>query len=57
MPDGPAGAEADSDAREEYLAACTDYLKRQLLVYRNWPQRRYNEMGYLDEVVFTDQNA
>jgi hypothetical protein len=44
-------------AWDQYLSSCTDYLKRQLLVYQNWPQRKYDPMGYKDEKVFTDMNA
>lgn len=45
------------DAFDRYMAAVSDYLKRQILVYQNWPQRRYGTMGYLDEKVFPDMNA
>jgi len=49
---------------------CSDYLKRQILVYRNWPQRRWDAMGYrpsraprskdvqrYDDRVFRDRNT
>ncbi|HVL49638.1 MAG TPA: hypothetical protein VM889_13870 [Candidatus Thermoplasmatota archaeon] len=47
----------DDLAWERYLAACTDYLKRQMIVYQNWPQRKVGRLGYTDEKVFDDQNA
>ena len=50
---GPAD---DREAWDRYISLVSDYLRRQILVYKNWPQRRYNELGYLDEVVFNDMN-
>lgn len=44
-------------AKAAYMNSCTDYLKRQILIYTNWPQRRYHAMGYSEEKVFTDMNA
>jgi hypothetical protein len=44
-------------AWDAYMSSCSDYIKRQILIYQNWPQRRYNELGYLEEKVFTDMNA
>lgn len=49
----------DSDAQaawERYMASCTDYIKRQFIVYQNWPQRKYDATGYRKEKVFTDMN-
>ncbi|MGQ0534529.1 MAG: hypothetical protein ACT4PT_00450 [Methanobacteriota archaeon] len=46
----------DRDAWQRYMHSCQDYLKRQILVYKNWPQRRFGPVGY-GEPVFTDQNA
>lgn len=40
-----------------YVNACSDYLKRQLIVYQNWPQRKFTTIGYAEEKVFTDMNA
>jgi hypothetical protein len=34
-----------------------DYLARQMVVYQNWPQRRFDGRGLLREKVFTDMNA
>lgn len=61
--------EGDS-ALENYLSLCSDYLRRQILVYRNWPQRRWDTMGYRparaaaapggarrDDRVFRDRNT
>ncbi len=48
--------EAD-DAWEAYLRSCTEYLRRQILVYQNWPQRSFDRFGYRDEKVFKDMNA
>lgn len=43
-------------AYERYLLNCSDYLKRQMMIYEHWPQRRYDVLGYRDEKVFTDMN-
>lgn len=43
-------------AWERYMASCTDYIKRQVIVYQNWPQRRWDPTGYREEKVFTDMN-
>lgn len=43
-------------AYESYLLLCSDYLKRQMIVYQHWPQRRYDTTGYRNEKVFTDMN-
>lgn len=43
-------------AYEGYLLLCSDYLKRQMIVYQHWPQRRYDVLGYREEKVFTDMN-
>ncbi|MHB8605139.1 MAG: hypothetical protein ACYDCK_07750 [Thermoplasmatota archaeon] len=50
---GRGGADADHD----YLALVSDYFRRQMLIYENWPQRRFTALGYADEKLFTDQNA
>lgn len=44
-------------AYERYLLNCSDYLKRQMMIYEHWPQRRYDVLGYRNEKVFTDMNA
>lgn len=44
-------------AYERYLLSCSDYLKRQMMIYEHWPQRRYDVLGYRKEKVFADQNA
>lgn len=48
--------DAEREAFELYMAACTDYIKRQLIVYQNWPQRKYDATGYRKEKVFSDMN-
>jgi hypothetical protein len=48
--------QGDQTAWEAYMASCTDYIKRQLIVYQNWPQRKYDTTGYRREKVFSDQN-
>lgn len=45
------------EAWTRYVDSCNDYLKRQILIYQNWPQRKFNTTGYTAEKVFTDQNA
>lgn len=45
------------NARSRYMDSCNDYLRRQIIVYQNWPQRKYGVTGYTSEKVFTDQNA
>lgn len=45
------------EAFDLYLALCGEYVKRQALVYSNWPQRRWDATGYRNEKVFTDLNA
>lgn len=50
-------SEAKDDAYERYLHNCSDYLKRQMMIYEHWPQRRYDVLGYRNEKVFTDMNA
>ncbi len=45
------------DARARYVHMVADYVKRQMLVYEHWPQRRYDALGYTEEKVFTDMNA
>ena len=49
--------DADSAAYERYLLNCSDYLKRQMIIYEHWPQRKYDVLGYRNEKVFTDMNA
>ncbi len=49
---------SDGDAAwKAYMDSCSDYLKRQLLIYQNWPQRRFTPVGYVEDKVFTDMNA
>lgn len=55
--EGSLRPDLEGAAFESYLRLCSDYLKRQILVYRNWPQRRWAETGYLDGKVFRDRNA
>jgi len=45
------------DAYERYLLNCSDYLRRQMMIYEHWPQRKYDVLGYRKEKVFTDMNA
>lgn len=45
-----------ADAYEQYLLHCSDYLKRQMMIYEHWPQRKYDVLGYRDEKVFADMN-
>ena len=52
----PQGARADAEAWERYMASCTDYIKRQLIVYQNWPQRKWAPTGLREEKVFSDMN-
>lgn len=49
--------DAEKAAYERYLLNCSDYLKRQMMIYEHWPQRRYDVLGYRNEKVFTDMNA
>jgi hypothetical protein len=49
--------DAEKAAYERYLLNCSDYLKRQMIIYEHWPQRRYDVLGYRNEKVFTDMNA
>ena len=56
-PRDDARADGPPDAYERYLMSCSDYLKRQMMVYEHWPQRRYDVLGYRNEKVFTDMNA
>lgn len=46
-----------SDPYERYLLDCSDYIRRQMMIYEHWPQRRYDVLGYRSEKVFTDMNA
>ncbi len=50
------GSPTDDEPRDRYLRTVSDYFKRQLLVYQNWPQRKYGALGYTEEKVFRDQN-
>lgn len=45
------------DPYSRYLANCSDYLRRQMMIYQHWPQKRYDSLGYKDEKVFTDMNT
>ncbi|HEX2022545.1 MAG TPA: hypothetical protein VHH36_07515 [Candidatus Thermoplasmatota archaeon] len=51
-----APVETKKEAYERYLTNCSDYLKRQMMIYEHWPQRRYDVLGYRNEKVFTDMN-
>jgi hypothetical protein len=46
-----------SVAYERYLLDCSDYLRRQMMIYEHWPQRKYDVLGYRKEKVFADMNA
>lgn len=48
---------SEDPAWDRYLSSCHDYLRRQILVYQNWPQRRITPVGYAPEKVFRDMNA
>jgi len=51
-------AEAEHPAAyERYLLDCSDYLRRQMMIYEHWPQRKYDVLGYRNEKVFADMNA
>lgn len=52
----PRRGRSDKEAYERYLLNCSDYLKRQMMIYEHWPQRRYDVLGYREEKVFTDMN-
>ncbi|HEV8358984.1 MAG TPA: hypothetical protein VGR28_00870 [Candidatus Thermoplasmatota archaeon] len=54
--DRKADADPQDEAWERYWASCADYIKRQLIVYQNWPQRRWEATGYRKEKVFSDLN-
>lgn len=45
------------EAYERYLLDCSDYLRRQMIIYEHWPQRKYDVLGYRKEKVFPDMNA
>ena len=51
------GADAQNGPYERYLIDCSDYLRRQMMIYEHWPQRRYDVLGYRKEKVFADMNA
>lgn len=53
----PRRGSSDKEAYERYLLNCSDYLKRQMMIYEHWPQRKYDVLGYRKEKVFTDMNA
>lgn len=53
----PAKPFAKDPAFEAYLVNCSDYLRRQIIIYEHWPQRRYDARGYKNEKVFADMNA
>lgn len=53
----PGAGEVRNEAYERYLLDCSDYLRRQMIVYEHWPQRRYDVLGYREEKVFADMNA
>lgn len=57
-PNPPGDAtDGEHEAWQGYLESCTAYIRRQVLVYQNWPQRRYGPTGYEDEKIFRDMNA
>lgn len=53
----PGADPAAPEAYERYLLDCSDYLRRQMMIYEHWPQRRYDVLGYRKEKVFADMNA
>ena len=57
IPSSAAATSETSSAYERYLLNCSDYLKRQMIIYEHWPQRKYDVLGYRNEKVFTDMNA
>ena len=56
FPGMPADAPRN-EAYERYLLDCSDYLRRQMMIYEHWPQRKYDVLGYRNEKVFPDMNA
>lgn len=56
LPLAPAAERETNDAYERYLLNCSDYLRRQMMIYEHWPQRKYDVLGYRNEKVFTDMN-
>lgn len=50
-------AETPTTPYERYLVNCSDYLRRQMMIYEHWPQRKYDVLGYRKEKVFADMNA
>ena len=58
QPPSPVSTKSEANAAyERYLLNCSDYLKRQMIIYEHWPQRKYDVLGYRNEKVFTDMNA
>lgn len=53
----PSPGDAQNEAYDRYLLDCSDYLRRQMMIYEHWPQRRYDVLGYREEKVFADMNA
>lgn len=53
----PGPGETRNAAYERYLLDCSDYLRRQMMIYEHWPQRKYDSLGYRNEKVFPDMNA
>jgi hypothetical protein len=53
----PGTSLASTPAYERYLVDCSDYLRRQMMIYEHWPQRKYDVLGYRKEKVFADMNA
>ena len=56
LPFAPADGRRN-EAYERYLLDCSDYLRRQMMIYEHWPQRKYDVLGYRNEKVFPDMNA
>lgn len=57
LPFSPAADAPRNEAYERYLLDCSDYLRRQMIIYEHWPQRKYDVLGYRNEKVFPDMNA
>lgn len=57
LPLGPNANVDRPEAYERYLLDCSDYLRRQMIIYEHWPQRKYDVLGYRNEKVFPDMNA
>ena len=60
MPPGEAtkpAAQPSADPEKTYRDLCNHYMRRQIVVYQHWPQRKLGPLGYSAQKVFLDQNA